>query len=146
MNNGQCRFLNGDLDEYAFNECDQKLLAKAKEHINETFIWLGLTERFDESVLLLSKLLNWKSPPYYIRENVSKIRKSTSEISGEEIEVIKQYNQLDIELYEFANHCLDEKIAAIPNFKHNLQEFRDKNSNIQRRWGWLPDKLKAMVI
>lgn len=146
MNNGQCRFINGDIDEYGFNDCDDVLLQKVKQHLVEHFIWIGLTERFDESVLLLSKILNWPSPPYYIRENVSKIRKTTNEISDASIDTIKHYNRLDIALYEYANQWLNEEIAKITGFHDDLARYREYNRVIQERWGWLPDNLKKFVI
>lgn len=146
MNNGHCRFLNGDLDEYKFNQCDEVLLEQVKENIKRHFIWLGLTERFDESVLVLSKLLGWKSPPYYIRENVSKNRKSRDLISKEEISVIEKYNSLDMKLYSFVNDMLDKQIKDISNFSGIYEAYKNKNRTIQKRWGWLPDRYKHFVI
>jgi len=146
MNNGHCRFLNGDLDEYKFNQCDDILLDQVKENIRKNFIWLGLTERFDESVLVLSKLLGWKSPPYYIRENVSKNRKSRDSISKEEISIIEEYNSLDMNLYSFANEMLDKQIQEISNFSEIYDAYKRKNKTIQKRWGWLPDRYKRFFI
>ncbi len=146
MNNGQCRFLNGDLDEYAFNACNEALFENVKKHIEDKFIWVGLTERFDESVLLLAKLLEWERSPHYIRENISKIRKTTSEISESDIAAIKAYNQLDIKLYEYANQLMDKQIAEIPDFDIQLNTFKKKNHQIQQRWSWLPSSLKRFVI
>lgn len=146
MNNGHCRFLNGDLDEYKFNACDEQLLSSVKSNISQHFLWVGLTERFDESILLLANLLGWSKPPYYIRENISKSRKPRSSISIDEIEMIKNYNELDIQLYEFANALLDEKISSIPAFEEELEKFKFENLKIQKRWGWLPERLKHYVI
>ena len=146
MNNGHCRFLNGDLDEYKFNQCDDILLEQVKENIRKNFLWLGLTERFDESILVLSILLGWKSPPYYIRENVSKNRKSRDSISKEEISVIEEYNSLDMNLYSFANEMLDKQIQEISNFSEIYDAYKSKNKTIQKRWGWLPDRYKRFFI
>jgi len=146
MNNGQCRFLNGDLDEYGFDACGASLIENVKKHIEEHFIWLGVTERFDESIVLLSMLMGWKKRPHYIRENISKTRKSRAEISAEDIEVIKRYNELDIKLYEYANELLDEKISSLSGFQREVELFKEKNAQIQRRWSWLPDQLKNFVV
>jgi hypothetical protein len=146
MNNGQCRFLNGDLDEYGFDACDVSLFENVKKYIEEHFIWLGVTERFDESILLLSKLMKWEKPPHYIRENISKIRKSRAEISAEDIAVIKRYNELDLKLYQYANELLDEKIAGLKGFQRDVELFKVKNAQIQRRWSWLPSQLKRFVV
>lgn len=146
MNNGQCRFLHGDIEDYGFNECDNTLLDKVKDHINKHFIWLGITERFDESVLVLSNLLDWDTPPYYIRENVSKSKKNRNELSEEEISLIKSYNTLDLKLYSYANDLLDGQIKNIEHFHESFEKYIHKNNAIQQRWGWLPDICKKYVI
>ncbi len=146
MNNGQCRFLNGDLAEYAFNRCDDSLLTKVKTNITQRFIWLGITERFDESIFMLSKLMGWQTPPYYIRENVSKVRKSIREVDESAIRIIEAYNTLDKRLYEYANSLLDEAIAGYEGFYSELEKFQKANEKKQRRWGWLPDQYRKLVI
>lgn len=146
MNNGHCRFLNGDLDQYPFNSDDRELLESAKRHIDENFLWLGVTERFDESVYLLYKLIGWDKPPYYIKENVSKVRKSREQFTAEQVDIIKEFNQFDIELYDLANKKLDELIESIPTFTDEFHVFQNKNRAKQKRWSWLPDKLRKLVV
>lgn len=146
MNNGQCRFLAGDLDHFAFNACTDELLMRALDHVKRHFIWLGVTDRFDESVLLLSRILGWRRPPFYIRENVSKVRKNLADIDPSEIEVIKEYNKYDLALYDYANSWLDGQIEDCAEFPELLSVFRDRNSKIQRRWSWLPERLRRHVI
>jgi len=146
MNNGQCRFLNGDIDEYPFDSCDQSLLDNVKRHIKEQFIWLGITERFDESILLLSRLLAWEKRPHYIRENVSKVRKRKSQVEQKDIDAIKYFNKFDIQLYQMANEQLDAQIGNFDNFAQDLSEFKSRNAIIQRRWSWLPDNIKRFFI
>jgi len=146
MNNGQCRFLNGDLDEFPFGSKDQILLDSVMQHIEEHFVWLGITERFDESVLLLSKLMDWKIPPYYMRENVSKSRVRKSQVDQADINVIRSFNQFDLQLYQFAEGKLNRQIQEIEGFEQDVEQFSVRNRGIQRRWGWLPDKLKRFFI
>lgn len=146
INNGQCRFFYGDVDKHSYGQCDDEMYSKVISNLKEHFIWLGLTERFDESVLILSKLLGWETPPYYIRENVSKIRKPARSIDTDTIETIKKYNNLDIKLHNHANKLLDQHISEIVGFDQQLEDFKIKNQKIQKRWGWLPEKLKRIVI
>ncbi len=145
MNNGQMRFLNGDIDEYKFNECNEHMLAHVKDNIEKHFIWLGITERFDESILNLSHILNWDWP-HYIRENVSKTRKATKEVEQKDIAAIKAFNSLDIKLYEYANDRLNAETRVISGFSEELKAFEQKNELIQKRWGWLPQRLKRLVV
>ena len=146
MNNGQCRFLNGDFDEYPFDGCTEELLRQVKKHVDEHFIWLGLTERFDESILILRDKLGWKNEPNYIRANVSKTRKKSSSIDPSVLETIKAYNKFDIALYEYANELLDLEIAKISDFDERLENFKKRNAMLEKRWGWLPDRMQQMFI
>ena len=146
MNNGQCRFLNGDLDEYAFNECDEQLLNQVKDNIEKHFVWVGLTERFDESVLLLADLMKWKKLPFYFRENVSKTRKPARAISDQDIKAIQHYNKYDLELYEYAGKRLDAQIANSPEFSRRLSAFVLKNQRLQKRWGRVPHWLREPFL
>jgi len=146
MNNTQCRFISGDFDKYPYGQCTDDLYIEVVNNINNFFVWIGITDRFDESVLVLSHLLGWSSPPYYIRENVSKIRKSVNKLDKDTIDIIKEYNIFDIKLYEFANKFLDDKISKIENFDEKLKKYKQKNARIQKKWGWLPDRFKYFVI
>lgn len=145
-NNGQCRFINGDIDDYEFNRCDESLYANTIKHIDEHFLWLGLTERFDESTLLLTDLLGWKEAPVYFRGNASRIRKKTSQIEPQVIEGIERYNTFDRRLYDYANQRLDEQISNIPDFKNKLAQYQLKNIKLQSRWGWLPDSIRQIIV
>lgn len=145
-NNGQCRFINGDFDEYDFEQNDESLYANVLNHIENNFLWLGITERFDESLLVLAELLNWPRPPHYFRGNISKIRKKTSRIDQDSIAVIEKYNPLDRRLYDYANSLLDEQISKIPDFEKKLASYQAKNKKMQQTWGWLPDMIRQMLV
>lgn len=146
MNNGHCRFLNGDLDQFPFNEGGEDLYERAVKNIENHFIWLGLTERFDESILLLSKQLNWKFWPNYLRENVSKVRKPISDIDASDIDEIRKYNEFDVKLYEYAERRLDSAISEYENFSDELAQFRAKNNSLQKSWSWLPSRFRKWVV
>lgn len=146
MNNGHCRFLNGDLDQYGFDQCDSTLYDHVVQHIKEHFLWVGITERFDESILLLAKKIGWKKLPYYIRANVSKTRKPRKTISDEDLNAIEKYNTFDIQLYRYCSDLLDEQIREYPNFAQELEQYKAKNQKLQERWGWLPDNLRRFVV
>lgn len=145
LNNGQTRFLSGDFDQMPFGSNDEALLARVLESLESKFLWIGLTERFDESLLILARLLGWKRKPFYIRENVSKIRKRSDELDSDDIAVIKEYNRLDIALYEYANRRLQAEIDKIPDFSEQLAQYRDENLRFQKRYGWIPDRFKRYV-
>lgn len=145
MNNGQCRFLNGDLDEFPFNGDHSELYQRAIANVDNYFIWLGITERFDESVLVLSDILGWETEPYYIRENISPNRKPVNQIDPVQLDIVRRYNQYDSMLYQLANERLNQEIASRPGFEQRLEKFRLRNKTIQKRWSWLPAWARKFV-
>ena len=118
------------MERNPFNGIDQAHLDKAKKNLESYYIFTGINERFDETVLLLAQKLGWKQLPYYRRQNINK---SKSSISDEEIRIIEQYNRHDIELYKYANTLLDTLIEVTPNFEVQLKLFQQRN----RMYQWL---------
>jgi len=65
-----------------------------------------LTERFEESLLLMTTALGWKIS-FYENRKVSKIR---SPVEPRLVELIREHNRLDIELYNFATKLFEENL------------------------------------
>ncbi|WP_051234508.1 sulfotransferase family 2 domain-containing protein [Marinimicrobium agarilyticum] len=146
MNSGQCRFLTGAVDRVPYMKEDDVLFYQAKENIDKHFSWVGVTERFDESVLLLSKLMHWSKRPYYFKQNISKLRGSNENISQEDLNVIRAYNKADINLYKYANERLDSQIKLFPKFYDDLNALTEVNIALSSRWGWLPAWAQSWFI
>ena len=116
--NLQCRFIAGvgrieDVDVLTKPAeatprgiCDERLLEIAKENLMRSFRVVGLTERFEESLLLMTTALGWKIS-FYENRKVSKIR---SPIEPRLVELIREHNRLDIELYNFATKLFEENL------------------------------------
>lgn len=145
MNNGQARFITGDVNRLPYGD-DTNLLSDAKENINRYFRWVGVTERFDESMISLWNILEWDKKPYYIKQNVSKVRKSLSEIDEKDLRVVKNYNSVDEKLYEYANQLLDESLSNIKDCDKILESYKKHNEKISNRWSWLPEKYQRFFI
>jgi hypothetical protein len=127
--NVQIRMLAGDKGNpvrVPIGSCTPDMLERAKDRIaSEAFVLAGLTERFDETMLLLKEKLGWKRC-YYATFNVSKMR--PAEIPGPTRDLIESYNELDLELYAFAERLLDGEIRmAGSSFFEDLEEFRSRN-------------------
>ena len=116
--NLQCRFIAGvgrieDVDMLTKPAeatprgiCDERLLEIAKENLMRSFRVVGLTERFEESLLLMTTALGWKIS-FYENRKVSKIR---SPVEPRLVELIREHNRLDIELYNFATKLFEENL------------------------------------
>lgn len=108
LDNAQTRILSG-VESVGFGECSTENLESAKKNLQEHFSVVGLTERFDETLLLLKRALKWKNP-FYIKQNVTKNRLLKEDISKDTLNIIEKYNELDIELYRYVEEMFNEAI------------------------------------
>jgi hypothetical protein len=102
--NLQCRLIAGIKSE---GKCDERNLDQAKENLMKSFSVVGICERFEESLVVIAKSFNWKIP-FYENRKVSKTRPQV-ELSA--IEMIREHNRLDLELYEFGKNLFQEMVA-----------------------------------
>jgi carbon monoxide dehydrogenase subunit G len=93
-----------------FGETTDDMLDVALKSLKRLTV-LGLTERFDESLVLATRTLGWRRM-LYRRENVTPDRKPQEEISPKVIELVKAHNALDIELYRSASKRFEQAIEA----------------------------------
>ncbi|MBE9102935.1 sulfotransferase family 2 domain-containing protein [Vacuolonema iberomarrocanum] len=114
-----------------YGACAQEHLTRAQENIKHHFLLAGITEKFDQSILLFRYLLGW-STPFYKRINVHSGNNSYNNSEGKHIEIdstiiklVEERNQLDIELYRYVDRLLDEKVSKLgKTFEVELSEFQ----------------------
>jgi hypothetical protein len=94
------RVISGRWKEIPYGQCTTEMLDMAKQNLREHFAVTGLTERFDESLLLLQRAFGWRNV-YYMRHNVTQDRPRQGELPADTLALIRQHNQLDMELYDF---------------------------------------------
>jgi hypothetical protein len=102
-NNLQCRFIAGVADT-AID--DQRLLDIAKENLAKSFSVVGLCERFEESLILISKAFGWRVP-FYANQKVATTR---PKVEPKLADLIREHNRLDVELYEFGKNLFEETL------------------------------------
>jgi hypothetical protein len=149
MDNGQTRLLAGNVVEaemsgapVEYGRCEEGMLERAKKNLKEHFKVVGLSERFDESLMLMKRVLGWSSI-YYVKANVGWNRTRKEEIGRETLRSIEKYNELDIELYRFASEMFDEAISSQgPLFKRRIDSYRllNKTYGEARRLVWAIEK------
>jgi hypothetical protein len=110
-NNLQTRLLSGKGKTVNFGECTTEMLDRAKQNIEEHFSVVGLTEEFDESILLMRRKLGWDLPVYWY-QNKTTSRPRKEDHSDETIDVIREYNGLDLELYAFCKERFREQVSS----------------------------------
>ena len=105
----------------------REILEIAKENLREHFAAVGLFTCFDESLLLFKKVLGWNNV-YYVRLNVTQDRPAKRQVPTLERALIEKYNEMDVELYEFARARFEEAIREMgAGFKSELRSFQRKN-------------------
>ncbi|MCL5054415.1 MAG: sulfotransferase family 2 domain-containing protein [Firmicutes bacterium] len=124
--NVQTRYLSGQMDEDEGNSKPITIheFEIAKSNLQHRFIF-GLVEKFDESILLFRKRFNWKNV-FYDKINVTE--RPDEEISRDVLELIKEKNRFDIELYNFAKKIFEEKGNELgEGFAQEVKVFKKLN-------------------
>lgn len=126
MTNVQTRYISGKVDDSSGSITDLDI---AKRNIQNYYIAVGISERFDETLILFKRLLGWKNV-FYIKRNVSRNRPLKSEIPQETIETIEKYNKMDMKFYEFCKQRFEKLIQEQDCEQNN--SFKDEVIKFQR--------------
>jgi hypothetical protein len=107
--NWQLRCLAGDA-ETPFGRCDQAMLQAAIQNIGRRFAFVGTSERFDDSLLILSRMYGWRHISY-IRLNEAKITRAA--VTPEVRRKIDAQISLERELYAYATEVLTSVLGNL---------------------------------
>jgi hypothetical protein len=69
----------------------QETLEIAKANLKQHFQVVGLVERFDETCILLRKILGWNLASFYVKKNVAKHRNLIAELPQDTLELIQKF-------------------------------------------------------
>ena len=131
--NDQTRRLSGLEPE--FGTCSISTLDKAKDNLRRYFSVVGVTECFDETVILIKRMLGWAHEPYYLPGLVNKDKPTRASLPQKSVDAILERNELDIKLYEFAKELLYERIADQgPDFDSEVRTFKALNAEHIKRY------------
>ncbi len=122
LRNGQVQMFSARARE--LGDCDEACLEEAKQVLAGEFDAVGVTERFDESLLVMQEALGW-STPYYAAENRS--AGPQAEVGEEAVAAIEGRNRFDLALYDFAAELLAQRVAADSGFGARVERFRRRN-------------------
>jgi hypothetical protein len=131
FDNFMVRYMSGNIQKpyLHINEDDLKL---AIHHLDTYFSIFGLTEYFDESLVLLSDHMKW-SPLYYVRENKSSYKIDPKELDEETEQLISVCNKYDEILYQHASarfkKLMEEKKDIVEKGLKELREGSEKRKN-----------------
>ncbi|MFM7425075.1 MAG: sulfotransferase family 2 domain-containing protein [Elainella sp.] len=97
-----------DLDKLSVEET----LALATDSLDQ-FGFVGLVERFQDSLFLLSYIFGWKPILNSRKENAAKQKKPLAEIPESTLAVIRANSQLDAELFQRAKATFEQRFDAM---------------------------------
>lgn len=121
--NFQTRYVSGILK---IKGREQEALDLAKKNLTESIQCIGLTEKFDQSLLMMGKALGWKNF-FYQKANEGKKRKQHPPISKADWETISNANRYDEELYTFAQNLFEVQKKRYPSIERETRIFKLKN-------------------
>lgn len=105
--------------------CTPAMLDAAKENLRRHFAVVGVTERFDETLVLLDRRLGWTREVASYPRNVSPARRPADTLPRSTLDALRERNALDAELHRFAGEWMDRAIAAEgPGFRADLARHR----------------------
>ena len=126
--NGQTQLISGktgNIDNPIIKS--EELFSLAKENIANDFLFLGITEMFDETILILKNMLGWHMP-YYSIANRTKNKPNYDAVDPTVISFLKEHNQLDVKLYNITKTSLLNKIVEENDiFQNRINKFKKIN-------------------
>jgi len=110
------------LRETAESISDVELIRRAKQNLSE-FAFVGIAEKFEESLFLLYYTFGWRPMPSLWKLNVSPKRTKTSVLPSKALQKILDATQLDKKLYEYGVKLFEERYSKmVENLKAKYYE------------------------
>jgi hypothetical protein len=127
FDNLQTRQISG-VEGVSYGKCTGKMLEIAKLNLVRQYTIAGLTERFDETVMLMKQHFGWNYP-LYSRRNVQKNKPVKDKIPESTVKLIEQTNALDVELYRFAKKKFERLLSEQDeSFHKELNKLKKYNA------------------
>jgi len=130
FDNLQTRVLSteGIEDPVPYGACTAAMLETARRNLEERFAVVGVTGRFDETLLLMQEAAGWEGV-FYRRRNATRERPSREEVPEETRAAIREHNRLDLALFDWVTERLELRIEEGGSaFRERLESFRRLNA------------------
>jgi hypothetical protein len=137
LDNDQVRCLNPvALRTVAFGKLTRAMLDDARAAIAHEDTIFGLSEFFDETLLIYGRALGW-SDMRYLGRGMRSVTPQAPSIPGETLDLIRETSALDIELYEFARALFEQRLARLgAPFQEELRQYRAANDALLNHPNW----------
>lgn len=107
-------------------ECSEEMLNEAKHNLDKYFDVVGITDRMDEIICLLSRHLKWKDVFYYYPRNITAIPTEMKSIPAQVYRKIEEMNTFDRKLYIYAKNIMLQKIESqTSGFAQEVKKYKE---------------------
>lgn len=121
----------------------EQIFQDAVEALETSYGLVGLTERFDETVVLSEEAFGWKVKGYVTRNVGSTYEKS--DVDAGIIELYEELNPYDVRFYRMVEARFEEAARGMgARFPARLEAFRRSNRRYSRRARW-QDRLRRLA-
>jgi hypothetical protein len=130
FDNAQVRQISG-IKGVKPGKCNEEMLEKAIDNLEKYYPVFGLTDKYDESLLVLSKYYNFPTP-YYSIQNQGRNSKDIK-ITQEVKDTIRETNHLDIKFHEYALRRFETLTAQYgESFNEDVIRFKKNNDLLKK--------------
>lgn len=124
--NWQLRCISGDV-ETRFGQCGSEMLQRAKANIERNFALVGVSEMFDETLVLLGRMYGWRAL-CYVPLNLRQTGAVSKPLTDSDRLCIAPYVAWDYQLYSHATDLLRALISSLERVDHDVAALRLRNS------------------
>ncbi|TVQ25881.1 MAG: hypothetical protein EA367_00565 [Leptolyngbya sp. DLM2.Bin15] len=107
-----------------------ELLHEAKTILKGRISLFGIVEDYVRFLLMAQQLLRWRDI-YYTHQNVSKQKTDVTKVNQATLAVIRQRNQVDLALYNYAKQVFDERCTQLGIDQQRVDQFNTLNGEYQ---------------
>lgn len=133
------------MSRYLFNDAPWYEISEHMPTVKQRIVdmrFIGITEFFDESVILLNHIMGWQNKESTPRLNIGKHNILRQDIPKHVLNSIRDMNRVDLEIYQFAKqHFLEQyrqfsvdvlrRYRAPSNADLYIQELLDERTNLK---------------
>jgi hypothetical protein len=140
LDNLQVRMLTGTEKSVPFGALTEVHYKQALDNINAHFAFVGITEHFDESLLMMRDAISWNFFPLYVRAMTgSRTGRKPCDLSPDALRLMEERNRFDVRLYTEIKARVEQRIAAGGlRFQERVQRYRKWNRCFQGLMRHLP--------
>lgn len=130
--NNQIQHISG-LNESEVSSRSKEALEIANANIEKHFAFVGISELFDESLLLFTRALGWNEPPFYKSRNITNHKSRHVPVSDDTRALIESIHTLDCRFYEQMRSRFHTACASIDGFEEKVDSFKKQNARFQEQ-------------